>query len=228
MLELIKLRVFVDEAGGHGNPVGIVVDQDARLSTDARIEMTRDTGFSECIVIEDLKTRSVRTYTGQQEIAFAGHAALGAAWCCAELLGSIGSTLQGPDGRIDVVSAGDLTWVGTELRTTPPWWHERLPTAEAIERLSGPQAASQIHTQLWAWIDEATGRVRSRTFAAEWGIPEDEANGSGCMRLAAALARELEIIHGAGSVIFARLSAPGVAEVGGRVVHDETVSLPIS
>ena len=228
MLELIKLRVFVDEAGGHGNPVGIIVDQDARLSADARIDVTRDTGFSECVVIEDLKAGFIRTYTGQQEIPFAGHAALGAAWCRTEMLSGDGSSLQGPDGQIDVVTAGGITWVGTELRTTPPWWHERLPTAEAVEQLAGPQTASQVHTQLWAWIDETAGRVRSRTFAAEWGIPEDEANGSGCMRLAAALGREIEVIHGSGSVIFARPSAPGVAEVGGRVVHDETVSLPDS
>lgn len=226
MHELTKLRVFVDRDGHHGNPVGILVDEEGRLSNDARIEITRETGFSECIVIEDLKTRSIRTYTGQQEIPFAGHAALGAAWCCAKVFNVDGPSLMGPDGRIEVKSADDITWVSAELRTTPPWWHERLPTAEEIETLSGPQAPSQVHTQLWAWIDEPTGRVRSRTFAAEWGIPEDEANGSGCMRLAATLGRELEIVHGSGSVIFARYSAPGTAEVGGRVVHDETVQLP--
>ncbi len=225
MHDLIKLRVFVDADGDHGNPVGIVVDESRVLSDGDRVKLTRETGFSECVVIEDLKTRSIRTYTGQQEIPFAGHAAVGAAWCCAQVLNAGEGSLRAPDGDISVRAVGDVTWVSADLRTTPPWWHERLPTPRAIDELSGPQVPSQVHTQLWAWVDEAAGRVRSRTFAPEWGIPEDEANGSGCMRLAAALGRELEIIHGAGSVIFARHSGPGVAEVGGRVVHDETTAV---
>lgn len=111
-----------------------------------------------------------------------------------------------------------MFWARAELRSTPPWWHERLASPEEIDSLKEPQAKVQDHVQLWAWIDEAAGLIRSRTFAPGWGIPEDEANGSGCMRLAAALGRELIECHGAGSIIHARPSSPGFAEVGGRVV----------
>jgi predicted PhzF superfamily epimerase YddE/YHI9 len=60
--------------------------------------------------------------------------------------------------------------------------------------------------------------IRARTFAADWGIPEDEANGSGAMRLASTLGKTLEIHHGKGSVIYARRANERFAEVGGRVV----------
>lgn len=56
---------------------------------------------------------------------------------------------------------------------------------------------------------------------ARFGIPEDEANGSGSMRLAATLGRKLTIHHGIGSVIYARPSTPGFAEVGGMVAEAE-------
>lgn len=228
MHELITLRVFVDSGGNHGNPVGVVVDEQMQISEKERIAITRQTGYSECVFIDDLSHRKIRTYTGQQEIPFAGHAALGAAWCFSHVLGLDVSSISGPEGSVEVDRNGEVLWVAAELKTTPPWWHERLPSAEAIADLSGPQSISQVHTQLWAWVDEPAGRVRSRTFAADWGIPEDEANGSGCMRLAAALGREIEVLHGSGSVIFARPSGPGVAEVGGRVSQDDTVQLPFA
>lgn len=220
MPKMTTLRVFVNAAGEFGNPVGVLIDESQSLSTEERVALTAKTGYSECIFIENVADCRIRTYTGQQEISFAGHAALGAAHHLAEIKHSKVDQLKGPDGVIAVSESDGLLWVGAELRTTPPWWHERLPDVETLERLDGPQSASQVHTQLWAWKNETDGVVRSRTFAPDWGIPEDEANGSGCMRLAAALGRQLEIVHGCGSVIFTRPSSPGEAEVGGRVIRD--------
>jgi predicted PhzF superfamily epimerase YddE/YHI9 len=92
------------------------------------------------------------------------------------------------------------------LGTTSSWWHERLDSATQVDELDGPLVPEQDATQLWAWQDESAGIVRVRTFAARFGSPEDEACGSGAMRLAAALGRRLLMNHGKGSVIHA---APG-------------------
>ncbi len=63
-------------------------------------------------------------------------------------------------------------------------------------------------TQLWAWADETAGVMRVRTFASRVGLPEDEACGSGAMRLAAAHGRALTLIHGRGSIIYAKPGPP--------------------
>ena len=74
------------------------------------------------------------------------------------------------------------------------------------------------HTMIWAWMSGEAGLVRARTFSSDWGIPEDEANGSGVMKLALELERYLEVRHGQGSEIFVRLVAKSRCMVGGRVI----------
>ena len=71
---------------------------------------------------------------------------------------------------------------------------------------------------MWAWIDEAKGLIRARTFAADWDIPEAQGNGSGSMVLAARLNRSIEIKHGIGAVIFAQPASNNYVNVGGRIV----------
>ena len=34
---------------------------------------------------------------------------------------------------------------------------------------------------VWAWIDKESGRVRTRMFAPELGVPEDEATGAAAL-----------------------------------------------
>ena len=85
------------------------------------------------------------------------------------------------------------------------------------EVLTNKEVAIMEHTFVWAWVDEEKGIVRARTFASDWCIPEDEANGSGSMKLATMLNREITIIHGKGSVIYARPTNNHFAEVGGYV-----------
>ena len=99
----------------------------------------------------------------------------------------------------------------------PNWNFEQLNNAELVEKLAVNETINKEHTFVWAWIDETKGLIRARTFANDWGIPEDEANGSGSMKLADTLKREITIIHGHGSVIHARPSKDNNAEVGGLV-----------
>lgn len=75
-------------------------------------------------------------------------------------------------------------------------------------------------TQLWAWINEDQGFMCARTFAQRAGIAEDEACGSGAVRMAAAFGRPLTLYHSRGSIIFARPGPPGFAAIGGYVAED--------
>lgn len=221
MHELNVLNAFIDEDGNHGNPVGILVDEDGKLDIRTRQAVSLASGFSETVFISDVASLTIHIHNPKEEITFAGHATVAAAWFLKHVLEKQVTQLQGREGLIEAWSENDLTWVKCELRLTPPWWHEYVADVAKLEALSGPEDPSQTHTQLWTWIDSASGIIRSRTFAAEWGIPEDEANGSGCMRLAAALGRSLKVIHGRGSVIYARPHLPGSAAVGGRVAIKE-------
>lgn len=214
------VRVFVDERGGNGNPLGIVFDGHAIDDRDKQ-QLAYRLGFSETVFVEDEDDVKVRIFSREREIAFAGHPMVGVAWLLGRRLGRHPETLRTEHGKAESWAEGEHVWVRAALATTPPWWHERLATASAVAELSGPLAEDQDATQLWAWENEEDGRVRARTFASRFGIAEDEATGSAAMRLAAALGRSLVITHGNGSLVLARPGPPGTADVGGRVVEDE-------
>ena len=73
---------------------------------------------------------------------------------------------------------------------------------------------------LWTWVDRAAGTLRARLFAANLGVPEDEATGSAAARLTDYLSRDVKITQGQGSVIETTWSPQGWVRVGGRVVDD--------
>jgi predicted PhzF superfamily epimerase YddE/YHI9 len=77
---------------------------------------------------------------------------------------------------------------------------------------------------IWAWIDEQRGHLRSRMFAADLGVAEDEATGAAAVRMTDILSRDLTITQGKGSVIHTWWSPEGWVKVGGRVVDDGTIS----
>jgi hypothetical protein len=62
--------------------------------------------------------------------------------------------------------------------------------------------------------------IPARTFAPDWGIAEEEASGSGAMRISSLLVKELEVHHGKGSVIYVKPLPNNFTAVGGRVVAD--------
>jgi predicted PhzF superfamily epimerase YddE/YHI9 len=62
--------------------------------------------------------------------------------------------------------------------------------------------------------------VRSRLFAANLGVAEDEATGSAAVRMTDYLSRDLTITQGKGSVIRTTWSPEGWVQVAGRVVDD--------
>lgn len=215
------LRVFTDETGNYGDVATVVIDEGRRIPDPERQALARKLNTGETAFVNNVANADISIMHPQGEIDFAGVAALGTAWLLAKLQGQPITCLHGRGGDIIVRQDGDgyITWVRASLATMPPWHHKQLEDAKAIEHLTAQENKTIGHTMYWAWIDEAKGIIRARTFASDWDIPEAEGNGSGSMMLAAQLGREIEIKHGKGSVIFAR-SAPGdCAEIGGRIIE---------
>jgi predicted PhzF superfamily epimerase YddE/YHI9 len=228
MVAIEVLRVFTDGQGGHGNPLGVVLDGTAVPDSEQRQKLAADLAFTETVFIDDIEHGRLQIFTPTVELPFAGHPTVGAAWLLARELGTPPTTLDTRGGLVATWSDDEEVWVRGSLASTPPWWHERLSTSSAVTQLTGPLSPAQDATQLWAWQDESVGSVRARVFAARYGAQEDEACGSACMRLAAVLGRPITVHHGKGSIIRARPGPPGTAEIGGRVVSDGTVSRPLA
>jgi predicted PhzF superfamily epimerase YddE/YHI9 len=216
MTELHVLRVFLGPDGAGGNPLGIVRDGAAvraerRLATAARL------GFSETVFVDDVadEMATIRIFTPGRELPFAGHPTVGTSW----FLRSVGtpvSTLRCPAGDVATWVAGDLTWI----RATASWVHpidiRQHATAAEVEAIVPGQLGDPGHYD-WAWIDEAAGILRSRYFATDVGIIEDEATGAAAVVMGDRLGRPLTIRQGVGSELSVRPDpASGTVDVGGR------------
>jgi predicted PhzF superfamily epimerase YddE/YHI9 len=213
------LRVFVDPAGGHGNQLGVFLDGSAIPVAD-RPGVAAALGFSETVFVDDARTGRIRIFTPAAELRFAGHPTVGTAW----LLDDVGmpvAELRVPAGVIPTWKEGDRRWV----RARPEWVHPieiaELSSAAEVEALAGPPPG-ELSWYAWAWEDRSTGSIRSRYFAPEFGIPEDEATGAAAVLMTARLGRSLEIHQGRGSRLSTRLGADGSVDLGGRAVLDET------
>jgi predicted PhzF superfamily epimerase YddE/YHI9 len=215
------LRVFVDEAGRHGNPLGVVLDA-ATVIPDPfdRQLLARRLGFSETVFVDDVEKAELRIYGPDCELPLVGHPLVGAAWLLARLYGEHPTLLRPPGGEVASWVEDGRVWIRGPLAATPPWWHERLPGVADVEAYAVGRPSVQDLVQVWAWDDEPASVVRARAFAARLGIAEDEACGSATMRLAAALGRRLTVRHGVGSLVLAQSGPPGHADVGGLVVEE--------
>jgi predicted PhzF superfamily epimerase YddE/YHI9 len=221
------LRVFTDANGARGNPLGVVLDGATVPDVQQRQQLAADLAFSETIFIDDVEQAHMQIFTPVAELPFAGHPTVGAAWLLSRERGAAVETLNTRAGPVPTWHHDEQVWVRGSLASTPPWWHERLPTVDAVSQLHGPLHPNQDATQLWAWQDQAAGSIRARVFAARYGCAEDEACGSACMRLAAALGQPITVHHGQGSIIYARPGPPGTADVGGLVVSDGSIEHPL-
>jgi len=225
-LDVTVLRVFTDADGNFGNALGIV-DADA-APADRHQEIARELGYSETIFIQLPDRRSstakAHIFTPTVEIPFAGHPTVGAAWW----LHSAGfhiRTLQVPAGIVQVAQAGGLTEVSARSEWGPEFVIHDMSAAAEVEAADPADYADDAEHYLWAWIDENAGLLRSRMFAANLGVPEDEATGSAAIRITDYLSRDLTINQGRGSQIYTTWSADGWVRLAGRVVSDCTRQL---
>src|SRR4051794_4799568 len=197
------INVFVDERGAHGNPLGIVW-AGAETRTHEQ-QIAADLGFSETIFIDELTEGAARAriFTPARELPFAGHPTVGlAAWL--RNAGDGVTTIEVPAGSARVRYDGDRVFVNAMPEWTPEFEFYPLDAAAEVKAVDPAAYGSGLH-YVWAWIDESKGRIRSRMFAPELGIREDEATGAAAVRLSALLGRDLEIVQGRGSLIHTRV-----------------------
>jgi predicted PhzF superfamily epimerase YddE/YHI9 len=212
------LRVFVNEDGEFGNPLGVFLDG-AEVPVVRRQAIATELGFSETVFIDDRARGEMRIFTPAAEIPFAGHPSVGTAWLLREKGVQVGA-LRPPAGELGVRYERGATYISAEPAWSPAFEYVQLADPAAVRALDGPPTeAGEVYA--WAWIDEDAGTIRARSFAAAFGIAEDEATGSAALALSASLGRELTINQGRGSVLVARPLKGGRAEVGGGVALDE-------
>ena len=221
------LRVFTQGDVG-GNHLGVVTDVTG-LDDAAMQSIATSLGFSETVFL-DWRAGGVphaRIFTPGQELPFAGHPLVGAAW----LLLRMGP--GGPDrlacgiGEVGIRQEGELVWVDAPgdqpVEMLPELdlggWAEAeeagvvsLPRRYLVARLASPEEVAAVSPQavptrwgevlVWAW-EEPEQAVKARFFAPELAVPEDPATGSAAVALAAYLRRRgfpsgwLEVHQGA-------------------------------
>ena len=218
MARLHVLRVFCDDHGRGGNPLGVFLNG-AEVLSERRQAVAADLGFSETVFVDDAARGEVRIFTPGTELPFAGHPTVGTSWLLRET-GTPVDTLRPPAGQLRVRYEDDVSFVTARPEWAPAFEYEQLDSPEAVDALDGPpRGHDSIDT--WAWIDEAAGIVRARVFARAFGIDEDEATGAAAVGLCGRLGRAIEVHQGRGSRIFARPGEGGFVELSGRSVLDE-------
>ena len=213
MATLHVLKVFVGEDGAGGNPLGVFLEGGAVPEED-RQSIAADLGFSETAFVDDAERGELRIFTPGTELPFAGHPLVGTAWLLAQE-GLETPVLRPPAGEVPVRFEGDVTFISGKPEWAPPFEHIELDSPAEVEALAGPPDGVDL-AGVWAWEDEAAGRVRVRVFLVRVGIKEDEATGSYAVRLAARLGRKIKIHQGKGSLILAEPKADRTVEIGGR------------
>ena len=220
-VDVTVLRVFTDAYGNFGNPLGVV--DAATVESDQHQRIASELGYSETIFVAlpaaGSTTADARIYTPLTELAFAGHPTVGASWW----LRSTGTpihTLQVPAGVVQVHYDDDITTVSARSEWSPEFAIHDLDTVDELAAADPSDFADDVAHYLWAWLDEAAGSLRSRMFAPNLGVAEDEATGSAAVRITDYLSRDLHITQGRGSVIDTTWSPQGWVQVGGRVVDD--------
>lgn len=222
MINVHVVRVFTDEAGRFGNPLGVVLDT-AGLTDDRRQAIAAELAFSETVFVEDVSQALLRIFTPATELPLAGHPLVGTAWLLSQLGGAEVKTLRPlRAANVDTWREGGVTWIRARVSDAPPWRFEQLASPADLDALPFPPPDGLEATEYWSWIEEASGLLRARFFAPTYGVPEDEATGSAALRLAPLLGRTIVIKQGRGSLLYARPCAADKAraEVGGRVVRD--------
>ncbi len=219
MTELHVLRVFVGPDGRGGNNLGVFLDGSS-ISPARRQAVAADLGFSETVYVDDASEGAIRIFTPGRELPFAGHPTVGTGWLFRES-GAPATSLRPPAGDVPFRHDAERTWV----RARPEWVHpiriEQLAGPTEVEAQPG-QAMGEPGRYVWAWIDEAAGVLRSRYFATDVGILEDEATGAAAVVMGGVLGRPLTIRQGVGSEILVRPGDDGTVEIGGRVELAET------
>ena len=222
-VDVAVLRVFTDADGKFGNPLGVV--DAAAVPTARRQAVATELGYSETIFVDlpqsGATTARAHIFTPATELAFAGHPTVGAAWWLRDR-GTPVNTLLVPAGVVGVRHPDDLTAVVARSEWGPEFAIHDLGSVQQVLAADPADYADDAYHYLWAWLDRDRGHIRSRMFANELGVPEDEATGSAAVRITDYLSRDLNVTQGQGSQILTTWNPEGWVLVAGRVVSDGT------
>lgn len=220
-IDVSVLRVFTDTDDKFGNPLG-VVDASAVEPSD-RQRIATELGYSETIFIDvpqpGTSTAHARIYTPATELAFAGHPTVGASWWLRDR-GTPIHTLQVPAGIVQVAYDDDVTAVSARSEWAPEFAIYNVASTDELFAADPDDYPDDVQNYLWTWTDRDQGELRARMFAANLGVPEDEATGAAAVRITDYLSRDLTIVQGKGSVIYTQWSPEGWVRIAGRVVSD--------
>jgi len=220
-IDVTVLRVFTDAHGKFGNPLGVV--DASTVDPEDRQRIATQLGYSETIFIDLPKpganTARMLIYTPATELPFAGHPTVGASWFLRDQ-GTPVNTLQVPAGIVQVMYEDDLTAISARSEWAPEFAIYDLKSTDELFAADPDDYPDDMQNYLWTWADKEQGVVRSRMFAANLGVPEDEATGAAAVRITDYLSRDLTIVQGKGSVIHTRWSPEGWVRIAGRVVSD--------
>ncbi len=215
------LRVFTDSTGHFGNPLGVV--DAATVPPADRQRIATELGYSETIFIDlpevGSNTAHAHIFTPAVELPFAGHPTVGAAWWLGQR-GTPVHTLQVPAGIVQIGRDGERTTVRARAEWSPEFAIHDLGSVDDVLAADPGDYDDDAEHYLWAWADREQGHIRSRMFANDLGVPEDEATGSAAVRITDYLSRDLTITQGKGSEWFTRWSPEGWVGVAGRVADD--------
>lgn len=225
-IDVTVLRVFTDRDGKFGNPMGVV--DASRVVPADRQQVATELGYSETVFIDPMTVGSTTAhatiYTPRTEIPFAGHPTVGASWWL-RAQGTPINTLAVPAGIVQVRYQGDLAGVRARSEWGPEVAFHEFESVEQLLAADPAEFPDDTAHYLWAWIDQSAGSLRSRMFAANLGVPEDEATGSAAMRITDHLSRDLRITQGKGSMLETAWTPEGWVSVAGRVVNDGVTQL---
>ena len=210
---LHTLRVFLGPDGGGGNPLGVILDG-AAVAPDRRQSVAADLGFSETVFVDDRATGALRIFTPTVELPLAGHPLVGTSWLLTHT-GAAVDTLRPPAGDVPTWADGELTWIRARREWATLYDVAQLGSAAEVDAFAVPGGDAMV--AVWAWEDEAAGRVRARVFPNGIGIEEDEATGAAALQLGGLIGRDIVIRQGEGSELRARPGDDGTVAVGGRV-----------
>jgi predicted PhzF superfamily epimerase YddE/YHI9 len=220
-IDVTVLRVFTDAQGNFGNPLGVV--DAATVGPEYRQRLATQLGYSETVFIDlpraGSTTAHARIYTPLTELPFAGHPTVGASWWL-RAQGTPIRTLQVPAGIVQVDYDDDFTVISVRSEWSPQYAIDDLESLDDLAAADPADFSDDVAHYLWTWTDEPAGSLRARMFAANLGVPEDEATGSAAARLTDYLSRDLKITQGKGSIIETTWNAEGWVRVGGRAVND--------
>jgi predicted PhzF superfamily epimerase YddE/YHI9 len=220
-IDVTVLRVFTDPNGDFGNPLGVVDASQTEAGEHQRI--ATQLGYSETVFIEvpqsGTSTAHARIYTPATELPFAGHPTVGASWWLRDRSTPV-HTLRVPAGIVQVTYEDDLTAVSARSEWAPEFAIYDLASTDELFAADPNDYPDDIQNYLWTWTDRDRGEIRSRMFAANLGVPEDEATGAAAVRITDYLSRDLTIVQGKGSVLYTKWSPEGWVRIAGRVVSD--------